>query len=233
MLAIAALVGVASGCATFSDNDLAAKVGGVELTHAELSDRLADLDNTDKAPERVDGALARGEITEFVRGAVAEQVGLLDAYSQADPRLGVVCFNALEMADRIQADDLVARLAAGESWDQVAESVSPGAADGSRVPCQPVGQVVPEVPAVGELLATLVPGGPSKILDVPELGGAVFVVRPQPADELDIVEFLNAVNAASPELIDGLNEAVADGDVYVDPRFGEFDPAQLSVIPLG
>jgi hypothetical protein len=229
LLAIVALAAVVSGCATFSDNDLAARVGSAELSQTDLGRRLGG----DGEPvERADGEAARSAIADFVRRAVADQVGLFDRYSSGDATLGVACFDALQVVDGDQGNELAARLAAGETWTDVAESVAPGAAAGSRVPCQPIAQVAPDVPEIAETLAELRPDGPPIVLDLPELGAAI-VFRPHPVDEVNITDFLNAASTANPTLIEQVQAEAASGDIYVDPRFGKFDATTFSVVPLG
>jgi hypothetical protein len=228
LFVIAIVVGVATGCSTFSDNDLAAKVGDAELTQAQLSDRLADLDNTDNAPERVDGGVARAQITSWIRQAVADDVGLLDQYAAGDGSLPVTCFYVVPVTDRAQGDQVISRLRGGEEWDAVAGSISPEAAAQSRQPCTAVSTLIPEVAGT---LGALKPGEPQVI----ELGDPVstFVVRAHDIDELDIDEFLNAVATADQALLQDFIAGAGDSGVYVDPRFGDFDPDQFSVIPLG
>jgi hypothetical protein len=229
LIASVVVAGLATGCSTFSDNDLAARVGDAELSLDQLSRQLGEIDNTDSNTERADGALVRGEIDTFVRREVADQVGLFDQYADADGSLGVVCFYAVPVNDRAQADDVVARYESGEAWDDLIAEVAPGAGDQSRQPCTPTETIIPEVAAE---LAALDPDEPPTVLELTSPPG-VFVVRAHTIDELDATELFAAVEVARPDLLDRIRAEVDEGGIYVDPRFGRFDSQLLSVVPLG
>ena len=227
LIAGVALAGLATGCSTFSDNDLAARVGDAELSHDQLSRELGEIDNSNT--ERADGAVVREQINEFILRTIADQVGLFDQYAAADGSLQIACFYVLQVSDRAQADDVLARLAAGEEWDAVAGSLSPQAAAETRQPCAPVSGLVPEV---AETLGALEPGGEPEVLEVGD-PVSTFVVRAHDVDELDMLEFLTAISGGDPSVLTPFLAAAQDSDVYVDPRFGRFEPEQVSVVPLG
>ena len=88
------------------------------------------------------------------------------------------------------------------------------------------------VPEVADTLAALEPGGEPQVLEVGDPVNT-FVIRAHEVDELDMLEFLTAISGGDPSVLTTFLAAAQDSDVYVDPRFGRFEPEQVSVVPLG
>ena len=233
LLAFAATAATAAtGCATFTDNDVVAPVGGDELSSDEFAVRSESLlaaqgasGGPDVDSERVDGEVARSTVANWIALQFAEDAGVLDQYRGGVEAVGVACVFVLQTPDEAAAQALVDELGAGASWDDVVAREVAGAAAGGRQQCVPLDGLTPDI---AEQIAGLSPDDPYRVVSgVPSL-----VVRAQSVDELLGIDLLTALQTSQPELVESLVADAGDSDVYVDPRIGAFDPVRFAVDPV-
>lgn len=230
LIVLAALAGaVATGCSTFTDNQLAAKVGDAELSHDDLDQLLADGGITEVDTDRYSGNQVREEISDWVRRRLAEDAHLFDTYAIGEGSLPIACNFVLQVADRSAADAAVQRMNGGEEWNAVAADVAPTAPDFGRQQC---GVISGYRPDIGERLAALPANGEPVVLEIEEPAG-VFVVRAQTVEELALEDFALVVQQTEPDVLVEWVQLMQSADVYVDPRFGVYDGERVSVMPIG
>jgi parvulin-like peptidyl-prolyl isomerase len=270
VLAGLAAIVVLSGCSTFTDDSVAARVDGVELTEDQMAAMLRDAvgdEEADVAPmtdaneilnnfvlDRVlrhdldeAGASIPDSDVELTRVGLQESVGLaFTTWQTTQPtpvapelvrakyELGpadsnMTCTSHILVEAEATANEVLGRIDEGDDFGILAAeySIDPGsAAQAGALPCDTTGnfqsQYIPEY--VDAALAAEIgePVGPVES----QFGFHVILVRPfddLAADELDAVLANPAVR---------FDFAVADLDVYVNPRYGAFD-ASRGVVPLG
>ena len=227
-----ALAAVATGCGTFSDNNAIARVNDTELSQDEFEQQLSDLGVTDQ--DVVPLEPARAEITRWIQSALVDEDQIAALYDAGPTTSGVACIKAIVVEDSAAADETVAELAGGTSFDAVfdAANIDPSiAADLGTLPCIPregldTSEEVPLIDATLRLSASeLVASAPLVDETGTTLAYAVIVFRPYEDlgfEEIDVV-------AASVDV----SSQFADADIYVDPRYGTFDAATGLVIALG
>lgn len=289
---LAAMVAVgATGCSTFSDNGVAARVGDLELSQsqfdglliaatpgAEPGDQLAlsgdtarDLLNTwiltrileldlaadgaavdPVATEEAASALEASDPDRWATTPVAmqdlqvEQQAAITSWSElevatpSDDELraiydggteesGIVCSAHILVGTEEQANDLLDQLDDGADFAELAASESidtASGADGGNLPCDLRGNFegayVPEF--VDAALAAQLgePTGPVQS----QFGYHVIMLRP--SDRVDAGELATLYADVSQRF----QRAAAKFDIYVDPRFGSFNPSS-GVVALG
>lgn len=223
---------VVSGCATFADSNAIARVNDVELTQDDFEQQLIDLgvSNQDIVPLEP----ARAEITRWIQTALVDEDQVAVLYDSGPATSGVVCLQAIVVADSTAAEDTVSELESGTSFEEIfqAANIDPSiAGDLGAIPCiggpdleSPEG--IPLIEAALQLSASDTVGS-SPLVDESgaEVAWAVIVFRP--FDELGFDD-IDVVTAS----ID-LSSELADADVYVDPRYGTFDKSTGQVVALG
>lgn len=266
---IAAVAVALSGCATFTDADVAARVGDDEITVDQLSSiarqRLGD-DEANRADMqtiadilnswvldrvlRADLAAAgsaidevEGELTsDTLEASIAASFGIWqqspatpisDDELRARYELGPIesnltCTAHILVDDVATADEVLSRLADGDDFSDLAAeySVDSSAANGGALPCSTTAdfgaQYIPEYVEAALDAEMGQPVGPVES----QFGYHVILVRPYAdlaGDELFGV-------MSSPQV--RFEFASEDLDVYVNPRYGQFDAAS-GVSPLG
>jgi hypothetical protein len=271
----AALTAVAAtaaltGCATFTDADVAARVGDAELSEDQLASMLREVvgdEDADVAPMsavseilnnfvldralRADLAASGSPLPdstfELTRTSLQESVGLAFSAWQSTPpnpippdvlrsryesglaESNIACTAHILVESEATAVEVLDRLEGGDEFaDLAAEySIDPGSASqGGVLPCNTTtgfqGQYIPEFVLAALDADVGEPVGPVES----QFGYHVILVRP--FDELAEGE-LDPVLAQPAVRFDF---AVADLDVYVNPRYGSFDAAR-GVVPLG
>lgn len=273
---IAAAAIALGGCATFTDADVAARVGDEELSEDELADLVRGLlddpttegiDDTDVVPM----AAVNQVVTNFVlfrvltddletagkdAPDVPEGGSFLDGLdstittwqTEMTPRLtrddlaetyalgpaasGIACTAHILVEDEATANTILERLESGDDFGELAAefSIDPGSgASGGELPCSSTSEFsqtyIPEY-VNATLNATVgVPVGPIES----QFGFHVIVVRPlDDLTDIEIEPFTQAPDAAQ----EAFDLALDGADVYVNPRYGAFDPTQ-GVVPLG
>jgi foldase protein PrsA len=266
---IAAAAIALSGCATFTDADVAARVGDDELSADQLSsiarEQLGD-DEADRSDMqtvvsilnnwvldrvlRADLAAAGVELDEVEGELTDETLGesinasfgtwqqspaapvsadrVRDRYELGPVDGNLICTAHILVDDEATADEVLGRLDDGDDFaDLAAEySTDTSAADGGALPCS----------TTTEFSTTYIAEYVDAALDA-EVGVAVgpvasqfgyHVILVRPYDDLGGDELLAVLSL--PEVRFGF--ATEGLEIYVDPRYGSFDPT-TGVTPLG
>ncbi len=252
-----ALVALTSltACSTFNRNDMAAKVGDRSVSSKEV-EALAATDGPATA-----GDALRQELTTWIRVAVLESAsgtaepatpttaGDLDArlttaiaaigrdgaraaYEAGTGGSPLICLAAITVATIDDANNVLTTLQSGTSFADAAKQFSTDAA------IKEAGGVVKDAngnecldpstvnPAVTDALNDTAVGQPIAA----DLGTFSAVLLMRPYDEL-LPESQNSIARASVTQAQ-LNAIVDGADIYVDPRYGRWDPASGSVVTL-
>ena len=236
-----------SSCATFNRNDVAARVGGQTISANDLQ-LLAAADGKSTVGEQL-----RYELTTWVRVSAietftgtaapagpltAEQItartqkaiGLIDGargkalYESGFRGSPYICLAAIPVQSTDDATTVMAALSSGTSFADAARQYSTDATlastggvvndqDGSE--CFATATVSS---AVADALKA-VPLGTPAVVDLVTLT-AVVALRP-----------FDTLQPASQQLT-AAQAIAADASVYIDPRYGRWDPASASVVPL-
>jgi hypothetical protein len=229
VLALAAAA--TAGCATFSDSDAVARVGDVELSSDEFATRVAQIEQAQgllpSVDERfrIDGDTARVVVSNWVALRLAAEQGVLERYANGIGDLPVACVFVLQTTDDASAAALVAELEGGADWTDVATREAPDVPAAGRQQCLSTDTLPPELAAQ---LTGMSPSDPYRVV----AGAPALVVRAQAESELLGFDLLNVVTQTDAELAAALFTASATSDVYVDPRIGTYDPADLSVVAV-
>lgn len=234
-LALLAVTAVgATGCATFTDNDVVARVGDDELRQSDLEAMLAaDVAPGEELGDTAPASLVRSTASDWIRERLMFSTDIDERYTTRPADLGLFCLDIMPAVDELDARSLVQRIAGGESWDDVVapiEAAQEGFDSHTQVGCLSIADLgaPPEFEAQ---LAALVPGGAPDVFD---LGAGTFVVlRAQAIDQVDALALLTALQSADPESMVSLLDASATADVFVDPRIGAYDAGRLAIGPLG
>jgi hypothetical protein len=227
-----ALAAVATGCGTFSDNDAIARVNDTELSQDEFAQQLSDLGVTDQ--DVVPLEPARAEITRWIQSALVDEDQIVALYDAGPATSGVACIQAIVVEDSAAADETVAELAGGASFEDVfaAANIDPlNAANLGTQPCitSQVLDTNDDIPLIGatwqlsadELFAS------APLVDETGTTVAYAVIVFRSYEDLGFEDI--DVVAASVDV----SSQFADADIYVDPRYGTFDAATGLVIALG
>lgn len=224
-LLLAAAAVVLSSCATFTEADLAARVGDAELTYEDFERRVRLVEPSVSGV--IDADLGRAVIANWIALELSRGPGLVDLYEAGPVESGVLCVSAVPVPDAATGDAAIDRLRAGTEWSEfVAETDPQSRLDGRQecVPTNVAGEIVDQFAGmtVADRYRTITLPGPS-----------FAVIRMQTADELSGFELLRTVQGGAPELVDQIVASAGDADIYVDARLGAFDPEQFTVTALG
>ncbi len=232
LLAIAAAT-LTAGCTTFSDNDLAARVGDAEYSRDDLVAELEELGATDEQLAVAD--IARGQVGVWIAERVAEAAdpALAEAaYAKGLFESGSICLEVVATSAQTDADAVVVELEGGTSFADVfaASNVDPALAQSNgRIGCLAIAELAIGVdnPLV-DSITTINANDPYSTAVLP---GAT------PDEDLYVVSRLIPYDELGPNetpIVNGALGATALGlDVYVDPQIGTYDSATATVIPLG
>ncbi len=251
LAAIVALMTLSS-CATFNRNDIAAGVGSHSLT-AAAAQGLVTAD-----PTSTPGDQLRQQITTWVRITVlSNEAGTIvdsnptaaslqaqakqavdklgptfarEAYESGAEKSPKVCLGAIPVATADDAKPVLDALATGTSFADAAKKYSTDstlASSGGVVTDQSGAECFSVNPAIVTALAK-VPVGQPVVVDLTAPAAAVVVMRP--FDSLS--DAAKAVLASAGPSQEQFKALVAKSRVYVDPRYGRWDPATGSVVPL-
>ncbi len=266
---IAAAALVLGGCATFTDADVAARIGDDELS----SDRLASIareqlgdDDAGRADmqtvigilnnwvldrvlradlaaagiplDEVEGELTNATLDESINASFgtwqqAPATTISDDDLRARYELGpiesnIICTAHVLVDDEATANEVLDRLADGDDFAELAAefSIDTSAANGGVLPCSTTtefgNQYIPEYVEAALDAQIGEPVGPV----LSQFGFHVILVRPY--DDLAGDELLGVTSL--PQI--RFEFASQDLDVYVDPRYGAFDPSS-GITPLG
>lgn len=223
LLAAAALP--LTACATFTDDNVAARVGDAELGYGEFEQRVRLIDERDV--ERIPVDTARTVISNWIALELSRGSGLVDRYAAGPNDSGVLCVSAINVADITAADAAVDALRGGADWGAFVAETNPAATLAGRQECIPTA-------AIGDLASQidgLSADDPFRSLAFDD--GAVAVLRMQPVNELNGFELLRVYQSVDADAVEAIVALGSERDVYVDPLFGTFDAEQFGVAPLG
>ncbi len=221
MVAVSAL----SSCATFDRNDVAAKVGDRSLSAKEAQALVG------ATAQQATGDQLRTTLTAWITHDVLGDLGK-GVYEQGISASPVVCLAAIPVASIDATASIMAALESGMSFADAAQQFSGDtelansggivvAADGTECMAP-----VELAPAVAEALTTT-PVGQPLAADL-DTFSAVLLLRPY--DDLSFETQATVSAAALPS--DQLTTIFADAQVYVDPRYGRWDPDSATVVSL-
>lgn len=254
VLAGGALVAAASlsSCTTVSRGDAAAEVNGEELTRSELNTLTGGA---------TDGDTVRASITSWLSVAVLggdvsnlsgpedlaqRRTDAIDELSapfmetaRANYELGldgspVLCLGAIPVGADADAAAAIAELEGGTSLADTAAKYSSDstlAQTGGRVVDQNGKNCLDPSGFNPDLITLLADAGAAPGTPVVvDLGSGPVVVLMRPFDDLDQTEKAELV---LDEVGADVRDRLASTDIYVNPRFGRWDPDSVAVVPLG
>lgn len=225
---IAAAAVAVTGCATFTENDVVARVGDDELTNDEFAERVDQLQSAQggaTGADRIDGELARSTVANWLALRLAAQAGVVERYGEGVDELGVACVFALPAADEAAAQAIVDELTAGADWDEVIAREAPDIPGAGRQQCISTQGLSPDLAAQ---IAGMSPADPYRVVT----GQGLLVIRAQTEAELFGIDLLTALQPSDPALIDAIVTSIDGDDVYVDPRVGTFVAERFAVEPV-
>jgi hypothetical protein len=253
LLAFGVLLATAtlSSCSTFSRSDVAAEVDGVQLSRSELNTLTADASNGDTVRQVIGDWLRLAVLGGDVKGVTsaddlaARREAAIDALSapfieEGRPtyELGLagsplLCLGAIPLAAGADTAAVFADLDSGMSWADAAQkhSADPSfAANGGLVLDQNGDNCLSPDGFNQDLLTTLANAGAAVGTPVSvDVGGAPALVLLRPFDDLSTTEKASFVSdQVANELIERLDAV----NIYVNPRYGRWDSASVSVLPL-
>lgn len=232
LLILLPLAAVATGCSTFSDSDAVARVNDVELSSDEFDARLVELGATDDLVVPLEPV--RAEITRWIQSQLIPDDEIAAIYGAGPDEAGIICVNAIVVEDGDVAADAIADLEAGTPYIEVFaannldESLTP---NNGSIPCLTSQDLVDsaDTPFIAEI-ATMSADSPVTAAPIIGTDGsevAWVVLSFRPFDELEVTD-ADRVAAG----ID-LAERATDADIFVDSRYGVFDPIVGEVVGLG
>jgi PPIC-type PPIASE domain len=243
-----------SSCTTFNRNNLAAKVGDRSLTTTE-AEKLASVSG---APATGDDL--RTEITKWIRVSVLEAArGLtapaaLSTSADLDARLSIasaagdrakelyeagigstplVCLAAITSASIGDANKVLDQLNSGASFTDMAHQFSTDAgiaAAGGIVKSQDGKQECVDPGAISTTVTDALKGTPVGKPIAADLGtfSAVLMLRPY----ADLLPASQALIAKTGVPVEQLKVVVNAAKIYVDPRYGRWDPDSSAVVTM-
>ena len=255
ILVAACAVTVLPSCATFDRNDVAAKVGDLSLS-ADAAQKLAAADNNAATGDRL-----RLELTKWIRTTVFEaSIGTPAPATEQTPadldarlanalidiagdnarttyELGTagspfLCLAAITAPTLEEANAALATVNAGTPFADAARQLSTDtvtAADGGVVKGPDGGECL-EPTTVNPAATSALQGIPIGQPIVTDLGTFSAVLMMRPYDELlPESKSLIATATVSQDQLDAIVDA---SDIYVDPRYGRWDPETGTVVIL-
>jgi hypothetical protein len=225
-----ATASLAAGCTTFSDNDAVARVNDVELSSEMLRARLTEIEApTDVA---LDANQVRQDIAAWIRSESVDPSQAEAAYANGAEASGTVCPQVIVIDALGAAESAMADLEAGADFDDVSavRNIEPlYAGESNRLGCIPTSDLPfdngdPFIDA----LRTLTAQSPYALVSLP----------PQPGSpNVYVVTRLTPFNELSPEemavVLQNAPVNSQDIDIYVDPRYGAYDPETGVIDGLG
>lgn len=225
VLIIAATAFAVSSCATFTDADLAARVGDAELSYDEFERRVRLVDPSES--RAIDGELGRAVVANWLALELSRGTGLLDTYEAGPIDSGILCVSAVSVPDVAAGDAAIDQLRNGVEWSDFVAETDP------QIPLEGRQECVPTT-VVGEIIDQFVGMTAADRYRTITLPGPSFaVIRMQTVDELSGFELLRTTQNNDPELVDRIVASAAEADIFVDARLGTFDPTQFAITALG
>jgi PPIC-type PPIASE domain len=210
---------------------------GEQISDADRQQALASASVPEGLPDDVVRVIADSLAGTGVRARIdAPSADELQRRYEARPAdLGVVCIRQVVLANESEAQDVVAELQGGASIEDIARArsiddatKSNGGAvqDSNGTACVPAYDTEHVDDAV---VGALVEAAPGEVVGPVRGAAGWYVVQPRPyGDIADDLAALVAQHAGDLLFFAYLNRA----DVIVDPRYGRWDLATASVVPL-
>lgn len=155
--------------------------------------------------------------------------GLETLYARGPVDGGIVCAAHILTDDAATAELVIERLDDGADFAELAAeySVDPGSADaGGVLPCATTAAF--ETQYIPEFVAAALAAEPGEVVGPVASQFGFHVIRLRPFDQIDTAEVEQIV--ASDQVRFAL--LVEDADIWVNPRFGQFDPV-VGIAPVG
>jgi hypothetical protein len=243
-----------SSCATFNQNDVAAKIGDRSLS-AKAAEALATTGETAATGDQL-----RQQVTKWIRVTALEaDKGMAEptlplTSTDLDARLGIaviagdraqslyeagvsssplICLAAITLATLDEANEVLGTVQSGTPFADAARQFSTDTVirdAGGIVKGQNGNECLDPVAGISEAVTAALANTPvgQPIAAQFDTFAAVLMLRPY--DDL-LPESKTAIaNATIPQA--KLNAIVGAADVYVDPRYGRWDPGTNSVVAL-
>ena len=240
-LSIAAFATLSSACSTFSDSSNVARVDDATLSDDDFEAQLAELGApTDQV---LPADTVRAQITTWIQEQLAAAPGdtappnaeeLASRYDAGIESSGILCSNAIVVADEETATRVAGELTGGAAFDELfaAENIDPDLATrGGDIGCLTSATLAqsPESEFITEVsgLSTDTAVGTAPLIDQAgtELGWVVLRFRDFAGLGADDVTLVTETITAA--------ERLAEADIFVDPRYGTFDTTTGQVVGLG
>jgi hypothetical protein len=240
-----------SSCSTFSRTETAAEVDGVRLSRTELNTLTGDATDGDAVRKVIGDWLRLAVLGGDVNGVTSpddlatRREAAIQALSEPFIEEGrpqyelgldgspLLCLGAIPLAAGADTAPVLADIEGGMSWADAAQQYSADpsfAANGGLVLDQNGNNCLSPDGFNPDLLATLSDAGASVGTPVTvDVGGAPAVVLLRPFDDLSTTDKASLV---SDQVANALIERLDAVDIYVNPRFGRWDTASVSVLPL-
>jgi hypothetical protein len=229
ILASAALI---AGCATISDNDLAARVDGAEYTRDELVAELRELGATDE--QLINADIARGQVSGWITERVSEASDptlVADAYANGVLKSGSVCLEAVGVPTRAEAEAVIDELESGASFTDIFAPFNVNdqlAQTNGRIGCLTITQLPLGVnDPLADSITALNANAPYATAIIPNA---------ESNEDLYVVSRFIPYRELGPDDTPIVAEALGANSlglaVYVDPQIGTYDNATATVIPL-
>ncbi len=208
---------------------------GIPVSDSDRADMRARLEAEQQwqtTPPAVQDALVEiNAVNERFRSQFSNADQARKTYEAQGVGSGVACVSHILVATEDEANAVLDRLEAGEPFEALAAelSIDQGSAqNGGGYPCEPTeqwqGSVVPEY-ANGAIAATV--GVPTEPVQS-QFGYHVMLVRPYEAEAATINAALGFDDAAYQAALADLGS----GSVTIDSRYGRWDPATGTVVPM-
>lgn len=221
-----------TACSTFSDNSNVARVDDTSLSRADFQRQLEDLGQSGDNVLAGDGV--RAELTRWIQEQLISDDEVATRYDSGIDDSGTICINAIVVDDEENANRVSDDLAGGAEFAEVFQKENLDqqlATTAGALPCITAKQVTDsagvEFVQVAATLDASDPLGTSAISDPDGNVIAWVVVSFRPFAELAIED--QDIVAGQIDISERANGA----DVFVDPRYGTFDPSRAEVVALG
>lgn len=203
----------------------------------ELQARLEELGLTeDDAREQLRAELLRRKIEErFTSDVQVSDDEIQALYDERAAQYETVTYGDIVLETEAEATEVAEALRGGADFAALARerSVDPGAAgNGGEVGARPVSQTDPD------LISTLRAASPGDIVGPVQTADGLFhVMRLTSFDTLPLAEVRDSLRdeiagqRSSGELQAFFRQFVADAEVSVNSRFGDWDPSTLTIVP--
>lgn len=221
-----------TGCSTFSDSSDVARVDDATLTEDDFQSQLVALGQS--GDNVLNGSELRAEITRWVQENLISDDEIAAIYDSGMAASGTICINAIVVDDEGNAERVAGQLDGGAAFPEVFQKENLDqqlATTNGALPCITAKQVAESTNvAFVQVAATLdaeTSRGRSAIADPDGNEIAWVVVSFRPFAELSLQD--QDIVAGAIDISERANAA----DVFVDPRYGTFDPSTAEVVALG